>query len=64
MRATLLHQNRLSDAAKKVALDYGRIPVQRNTFYEPVKVWDDAALKEIDAPQRRSKLLEQNLATA
>lgn len=28
----------------------GRIPVQRNTFYEPVKVWDEPAVAVADIP--------------
>ena len=48
----------------KAIRETGRVPVQRNTFYEPIKVWDHAALQEIDTPRKKSKLLEQNLATA
>ena len=57
-------QSQTEQAMVKAIRETGRVPVQRNTFYEPVKVWDDAALKEIDGPPRRSKILEQNLATA
>jgi len=40
-------------------------PVQRNTFYEPIKVWDDAAAAtETEPPSDKSKVLEANLATA
>ena len=42
-----------------------RTPVQRNTFYEPVKVWDGApTATEAEPPTNKSKVLEDNLATA
>ena len=42
-----------------------RTPVQRNTFYEPIKVWGDApAATETEPPTGKSKVLEDNLATA
>jgi len=49
----------------KAIREAGRTPVQRNTFYEPIKVWD-AAPTAIDAepPSGKSKVLEDNLATA
>jgi aminodeoxyfutalosine synthase len=41
------------------------IPVQRNTFYEPIKVWDGApTLSEAEPPANKSKVLEDNLASA
>ena len=43
----------------------GRTPVQRNTFYEPIKVWDDAPGEtEAEPPASKSNVLEENLATA
>jgi len=49
----------------KAIREADRIPVQRNTFYEPIKVWDAApAGAEADPPSGKSKLLEDNLATA
>ena len=43
----------------------GRTPVQRNTFYEPIKVWDSpAAEAETESESQRSGILEKNLATA
>ena len=42
----------------------GRTPVQRNTFYEPIKVLTDAAAPDEQANPNRSKMLEDNLATA
>ena len=50
----------------KAIREAGRTPVQRNTFYEPIKVWDPAPpapLVEPDSGCQRSKLLESNLAT-
>jgi len=42
----------------------GRVPVQRNTHYEPIKVWDAEPAAPGDPPTNRSPLLEGNLATA
>jgi hypothetical protein len=43
----------------------GRTPVQRNTFYEPIEVLPDAAAaNEAEPPSGKSKVLEDNLATA
>jgi len=42
-----------------------RTPVQRNAFYEPIKVWDAApTATEAEPPTNKSKVLEDNLATA
>ena len=39
--------------------------VQRNTFYEPIKVWDaEPTATEAEPPSGKSKVLEDNLATA
>ncbi|MHB8519315.1 MAG: aminofutalosine synthase MqnE [Limisphaerales bacterium] len=50
----------------KVIREAGRVPVQRNTFYEPVKVWDAPTppSAEAEPPADRSNVLEANLATA
>ena len=49
----------------KAIREAGRTPVQRNTFYEPIKVWDDAAASAEDgSTSGKSKMLEDNLATA
>jgi len=49
----------------KAIREAGRVPVQRNTFYEPIKVWDAApAATEAEPPSGKSKVLEDNLATA
>ena len=49
----------------KAIRETGRTPVQRNTFYEPIKVLADSQSSG-DAPENlaHSKVLEDNLATA
>jgi aminodeoxyfutalosine synthase len=48
----------------KAIREAGRVPVQRNTFYQPIKCWDQPA-NAGDAPlPSRSPILESNLATA
>jgi aminodeoxyfutalosine synthase len=51
-------------ALVKAIREAGLTPVQRNTFYEPIKVWEAAQPSETDAEGKRSKLLDDNLATA
>ena len=47
----------------KAIREAGCVPVQRNTFYEPIKVWDGSV--PLTGPNdQRSKVLEDNLATA
>src|SRR6266487_4131012 len=48
----------------KAIREAGRIPVQRNTFYEPIKTWDQALSPSPRADETPSKILENNLATA
>ncbi len=48
----------------KAIREAGRTPVQRNTFYEPVKVWDTPEPGEAVDGAAPSKILEGNLATA
>jgi hypothetical protein len=48
----------------KAIREAGRTPVQRNTFYEPIKVWNDASTGDAPENSARSKVLEKNLATA
>jgi aminodeoxyfutalosine synthase len=49
----------------KAIRETGRTPVQRNTFYEPIRVLEDApAATEAEPPSSKSKMLEDNLATA
>jgi aminodeoxyfutalosine synthase len=48
----------------KAIREAGRIPVQRNTFYEPIRILESAAAAEATENSARSKVLEDNLATA
>ena len=50
----------------KAIREAGRTPVQRNTFYEPIKVLTETLQSATEAPENfaRSKVLEDNLATA
>ena len=47
----------------KAIREAGRVPVQRDTFYRPVKVWDSQGAPA-PPPPGRSQVLENNLATA
>src|SRR6266699_2290240 len=48
----------------KAIREAGRTPVQRNTFYEPIRVWEETSPKEPSPNGERSRILEKNLATA
>jgi len=48
----------------KAIREAGRIPVQRNTFYEPIRTWDAQAAAGGESRVEKSKVLEGNLATA
>jgi len=49
----------------KAIREAGCVPVQRNTFYEPIKVWESASTPAVPEPSAdKSKMLEDNLATA
>ena len=48
----------------KAIREVGRTPVQRDTFYEPLKIWNGMPTPEFDPGTRRSTILEGNLATA
>ena len=49
----------------KAIREAGRTPVQRNTFYEPIKVWESLqTANEAEPSASKSKVLEDNLATA
>jgi aminodeoxyfutalosine synthase len=48
----------------KAIREAGRTPVQRNTFYEPIKILKIPADAEVRENSARSKMLEKNLATA
>ena len=58
-------QQQTEAALVKAIREAGRRPVQRNTFYEPIKVWEEAAASvEADAAGGKSRMLDDNLATA
>jgi aminodeoxyfutalosine synthase len=48
----------------KAIREAGREPVQRNTFYEPIKLWDSPPKPEETGDGARSKVLDANLASA
>lgn len=52
----------------KAIHETGRTPVQRNTFYEPIRVLESlqtaSTANEAEPPSGKSKMLEDNLATA
>ena len=48
----------------KAIREAGRTPVQRNTFYEPIKILENATGAEPMENPAHSKILEDNLATA
>ncbi len=48
----------------KAIREAGRTPVQRNSFYEPIKILENAPAPEPAENSARSKMLEENLATA
>ncbi len=48
----------------KAIREAGRVPVQRNTFYEPIRVWDEPPAPKSAPDGERSRILEDNLATA
>ena len=48
----------------KAIREAGRTPVQRNTFYEPIKILENLSAPTATENSARSKVLEDNLATA
>ncbi len=48
----------------KAIREAGCLPVQRNTFYDPIKVWTETPTAPADNTVEHSTLLEKNLATA
>src|SRR5579864_1016128 len=56
-------QQQTEAALVKAIRETGRTPVQRNTFYEPIKVWDSPTPGDSEPEGKRSKVLEGNLAT-
>jgi hypothetical protein len=47
----------------KAIRETGRTPVQRDTFYAPIKVWEELAPSTEAETDSRSGVLEKNLAT-
>ena len=49
----------------KAIREAGRTPVQRNTFYEPIKIWEPGSTSaDVESASGKSTLLKDNLATA
>ena len=48
----------------KAIREAGRVPVQRNTFYEPIRTLPETDPLKPEPPPGRSKMLDDNLATA
>jgi hypothetical protein len=48
----------------KAIREAGRVPVQRNTFYEPIRTLERNSNTTGTEATQRSPLLEANLATA
>jgi aminodeoxyfutalosine synthase len=48
----------------KAIREAGRTPVQRNTFYEPIKIQENPIAGNVQENPAHSKVLEENLATA
>ena len=48
----------------KAIREAGRTPVQRNTFYEPIKILENPMAGDVKESSAHSKVLEENLATA
>jgi aminodeoxyfutalosine synthase len=57
-------QLQTEEAMLKAIREAGRTPVQRNTFYEPIRILENAPAAEATENSARSKMLEDNLATA
>ena len=51
-------------AMLKAIREAGRVPAQRNTFYEVVRVFDKATGEVPAATDGKSRVLENNLASA
>ncbi|MDE3067491.1 MAG: radical SAM protein [Verrucomicrobiota bacterium] len=51
-------------AMVKAIREAGRTPVQRDTFYEPIRILENAPVAETDENAAPLKVLEDNLATA
>src|SRR6516162_3107285 len=47
----------------KAIREAGLTPVQRNTFYEPIKVWDGPPVTESETTDGQASMIEKNLVT-
>lgn len=56
-------QSQTENEMVKAVREAGRVPVQRNTFYEPLKTWSSGTASDT-VSTNRSAVLEGNLATA
>ena len=61
--AQVPHLQTEADMVKSIR-EAGRTPVQRNTFYEVLAHGHQPAASEVGSPSGKSKVLEDNLATA
>jgi aminodeoxyfutalosine synthase len=57
-------QAQTEGAMVKAIREAGRMPVQRNTFYEPVRTLDGDTSETLSSEGAKSPVLEKNLATA
>lgn len=57
-------QSQTEAAMLKAIREARRVPVQRNTFYEPIKVWEEAGAAPEEGESHRSEVLQKNLASA
>lgn len=63
MAGAAVPQLQPENAMIKAIREVGKIPVQRDTFYEAIRVLDAATPLDADRAEGRSPLLENNLAT-
>jgi aminodeoxyfutalosine synthase len=64
MAGSKVPQLQTETAMVKAIREAGREPVQRNTFYEPIKVWATSPSADVPPGDPPSTMLQQNLATA
>lgn len=64
MAGSTVPQLQTEAAMVKAIREAGREPVQRNTFYESIKVWATPASADVPPGDPPSTMLQQNLATA
>jgi aminodeoxyfutalosine synthase len=64
MAGSKVPQLQTETAMVKAIREAGREPVQRNTFYEPIKVWATPPSADVPPGDPPSTMLQQNLATA